>query len=198
MFDIIKLALTLFIVAAIAAGGLAAYNSVTKPEIEKLNKAKEDEAKKYVLVGNEAKKLSFTEFKLNDKDEKYFEAKDDKGNLLGYVFKAKKQGFSGIVETMVGVGKDFKIKGLRVLKHTETPGLGAETTVIKFGDTRPYFESWFDGKDAIKVVVEKDDANSSDKVQSLTGATITTRAVCNSINEYAKQVKTKLAKGGNQ
>lgn len=191
MVNIIKLALTLFIVSAVAAGGLAAYNSVTKPVIKKISQKKEDEAKMYVLKGSS----NFETVKLNSKGENYFIAKDKDSNILGYIFKAKGQGFSSVVETMVGVDKNFTIKGLKVLKHAETPGLGAETKVVKYGDTRPFFEGWFDNKNAIKVVVEKDDKNSEDRVQSITGATITTRAVCKSINKYAKDVKNSLNKG---
>ncbi|PID27060.1 MAG: electron transporter RnfG [Candidatus Cloacimonadota bacterium] len=191
MGNIFKMSATLFLVAGLASGLLAFYSSMTSPVIKELSLKKETEARTYVVP------KSVKEFEEIKKDNiTYYKAKDDKGSLIGYVFLAKGPGFSGDVETMVGVDPNFKIFGVKVIKQTETPGLGAETQVVKYGDTKPFFESWFEGVNSINVVVEKDNANSKDKVQSITGATITTRAVCNAINKYSKLVKEDLQEGG--
>jgi len=190
MGNIFKLSATLFLFTAIAAGLLSYYNGLTKPQIEELGKKNAKIARKYVLRPDTAG-ISFTSAKL-DKEE-YFVVTDENGQQLGYVFTAKGNGFSGVVETMVGTDNNFNIKGIKVLKHTETPGLGAEVKTIRYGETEPFFETWFKGRNAEKVVVYKDDANSPDKVDAITGATITTRAVCKSINKYAAKVKQSVA-----
>jgi electron transport complex protein RnfG len=94
---------------------------------------------------------------------------------------------------MVGTDANFRINTVKVLKHTETPGLGAESQTVRYGEEEPYFETRFKGDDPLIVIVEKDDNDEFDNVESLTGATITTRAVCSSINKYAAAVKEKLA-----
>lgn len=191
MGNIIKMSAILFLVAGLASGILAFYNSTTSPIIKKLAMEKETAARSYVMPE------SVKEFEEIKSDKvKYFKAKDGDGSIVGYVFLAKGPGFSGDVETMVGVDPKFKIFTIKVVKQTETPGLGAETQVIKYGDDKPFFEGWLEGKSALGVVVDKDDANSKDKVQSITGSTITTRTVCNSITKYASLVKEDVDKGG--
>ncbi len=195
MGNILKLSAILFFVAALAAGLLGYYNSLTSPVIAKMNLAKEEEARKYVMP-------DATEFigkkYLSNKNDEFFEAYDADKKLIGYVYLSKKNGFSGMVETMVGTDKDFKIIDIKVVKHSETPGLGAESQKVKYGESKPFFEEWFIGKNALKVVVVNDDKNSADKVQSITGSTITTRAVCRGINIYSEMVKETLDnKGGN-
>ncbi|MCG2760310.1 MAG: RnfABCDGE type electron transport complex subunit G [Candidatus Delongbacteria bacterium] len=197
MGNIIKLSVILFLVGGIAAGTLAFYNSFTKPEIKKLKAQEEAEARQYVLKGlfNEdvLENLIYDEdeIEIGGQKEKFWKVKENKtdANYKAYVFLSKGSGFSGTVETMVGTDAELNINSIKVLKHTETPGLGAESQTIKYGETEPFFETWFKGKNSLKVVVEKDDSSSKDKVQSLTGATITTRAVCKSIKVYAEEIK---------
>ncbi|MBN2790227.1 MAG: FMN-binding protein [Candidatus Delongbacteria bacterium] len=199
MGNIIKLSSILFFVAGIAAGSLAFYNSFTKPEIAKLKAENETKARGYVLQGlipdDQIPGLIYEEgqIEINGMKEKFWKVKTPGSNQYkALVFLAKGQGFSGVVETMVATDMNFKINGIKVLKHTETPGLGAEAQTVKYGDTKPFFEGWFKEKNSLNVIVEKDDPNSADKVQSITGATITTRAVCNSINKYAELVKKQM------
>lgn len=199
MGNIFKLASILFIVAGIAAGSLAFYNSFTKPAIEKLKAENEAKARGYVLQGlfpdEMIKDLIYDEgeIEVNGIKEKFWKVKTPESNQYkALVFLSKGMGFSGVVETMVGTDMNFNINGIKVLKHTETPGLGAEAQTIKYGDEKPFFEDWFKDKNSLKVIVVNDDPNSADKVQSITGATITTRAVCNSINKYAELVKAQL------
>ncbi len=197
MGNILKLSAILFFVAGIAAGSLAFYNSITKPAIAKLKAENEGKARGYVLQGlfteEQIPNLVYEEgeIEINGMPEKFWKVKlsETDPQYKAIVFLAKGMGFSGVVETMVGTDMNFKINTIKVLKHTETPGLGAEAQVIKYGDDKPFFETWFAKKNSLKVVVVNDDLNSKDKVQSITGATITTRAICQSINKYAELVK---------
>jgi len=198
MGNILKLSIILFLVAGIAAGTLAFYNSFTKPAIEKLKAETETKAREYVLNGLVPEDKIGTVFYEKDSleiqkgsFEFFYKVKENESasNHIAYIFLAKGSGFSGVVETMVCTDSQFKINRIKVLKHTETPGLGAEAQTIKYGEDEPFFEAWFKGKNSLKVVVEKDDSASPDRVQSLTGATITTRAVCKSISAYTELVK---------
>lgn len=186
MGNILKMSFILFAVAAFAAGLLAYYNGFTTPHIEKLKAENEKQARLYVIP--DAKEFEEVAIK-GIAGENFYKALDANKSVIGYVFVAKGAGYSGSVETMVGMDTGFKIINIKVIKQTETPGLGAECQTIKFGSNHPYFEDWFKGKTAMNVVVVKDDQNSADKIQSLTGSTITTRAVCKSIAYYAKAVQ---------
>jgi len=198
MGNIFKLAAILFLVGGIAAGSLAFFNSFTKPAIEKLKLESETKAREYVLNGlvpeDKIKGVIYEKDSLEIQKGSYeffYKVKENESasNHIAYIFLAKGSGFSGVVETMVCTDAQFKINRIKVLKHTETPGLGAEAQTIKYGDKEPFFETWFKEKNSLKVVVEKDDSSSPDKVQSLTGATITTRAICKSISAYTELVK---------
>jgi len=201
MGNIFKLSAILFLVGGIAAGMLAFYNSFTKPEIEKLKAATEAEARQYVLKGlfpedkMDALIYDADSLEIGGKKEIFWKVRESEQdrNYKAFVFLSKGQGFSGVVETMVGTDANFRINTVKVLKHTETPGLGAESQTVRYGEEEPYFETRFKGDDPLIVIVEKDDNDDKDNVESLTGATITTRAVCSSINKYAAAVKEKLA-----
>jgi len=198
MGNILKLSVILFLVAGIAAGTLAFYNSFTKPAIEKLKAETETKAREYVLNGLVPEdKIGSVLYEKDSLEiqkgsfEFFYKVKENESspNHIAYIFLAKGSGFSGVVETMVCTDSQFRINRIKVLKHTETPGLGAEAQTVKYGEDDPFFEGWFKGKSSLKVVVEKDDSASPDRVQSLTGATITTRAVCKSIVSYSELLK---------
>ena len=64
--------------------------------------------------------------------------------------------------------KDFIVQKISILGHGETPGLGDEIE-------KDYFLNQFEGKSADNLVVIK--GETEDKIQAITGATISTRAV---------------------
>ena len=76
---------------------------------------------------------------------------------------------------MVGVGNDGKVLGISIISHTETAGLGAVAAAdTPAGQT---FRSYFEGASG-SVAVTKDGGT----VEAITGATITSRAVCDGVN----------------
>jgi electron transport complex protein RnfG len=58
----------------------------------------------------------------------YYEGyiRTDTTAFAGYVVKAAGRGYSSTVETMVGVGPDGRITGLKITHQQETPGLGTK------------------------------------------------------------------------
>jgi electron transport complex protein RnfG len=53
---------------------------------------------------------------------------DQNDNLLGYVFSALPAGYSGRIHMLVALNPQGVVQGVRILNHTETPGLGANVT----------------------------------------------------------------------
>lgn len=101
--------------------------------------------------------------------------------MVGYTFVAAKNGYSSNVKTMVGLKPDFSINKIKIIFQSETPGLGANSE-------KPEFQQQFSGKTLTDLKVDKDGGS----IKSLTGATITSRAVTNSINEGITILKQKL------
>ena len=97
-------------------------------------------------------------------------------NVVGYAVEtATRQGFSGEFRLMVGFTPDGKVRGVKVLQHAETPGLGD-----KMGkEGNPLFAS-FEGRNPgeMKLAVKKDGGD----VDALTAATITSRAYVDAVS----------------
>ena len=108
---------------------------------------------------------------------------------IGWVLPASGQGFADQIDLLVGLdGKAEKLTGLFVLNQKETPGLG---NFIK----EPYFRDQFNGTAADKplTVVKGQDGNPSDNtVKALTGATISSRSVCEIVNNSLSLWKSEL------
>jgi len=109
--------------------------------------------------------------------------KEDK--LVGFTFQTAGQGYSSStdVTTMVGINLNMKIEKIKIIKQQETPGLGANCA-------KPEFAQRYVSKDPSTMKVDKDGGD----IQSITGATITTRAVTNSIRDKFLTLKKNFTK----
>ncbi len=100
------------------------------------------------------------------------------GKVIGVILPTlASDGYTGDIRSIVGIDRDGRITGVRVLTHQETPGLGDKIELKK----SPWILQ-FDGKSlgepsATQWKVKKDDG----AFDQLTGATITPRAVVNSV-----------------
>jgi len=166
----IRLGLVLFVIAAFASGILAFVNGLTKPIIEENQRQLEIEARRVVLP-------QATMFEFIDGNFPYFRGLDDDGKLVGYTFMSTGVGYSGDIQTMVGVTSDFLVSNIAVISQTETPGLGANCV-------RQDFTSQFQGKSKDELMLDKDGGS----IVSITGATISSRALCNSVYDVLKQL----------
>ena len=84
-------------------------------------------------------------------------------------------GFDNTITMMVGVDNEGKVLGISVVSHTETAGLGAVAAAkTSAGEA---FRSQFVGKSGA-VAVSKDGGD----LDAITGATITSRAICVGVN----------------
>ena len=163
---IARLAITLLLITAVVAAGLACVNAVTAPEIEALNAQKTQTAIEAVLPGG-GEEIDFT-------DDSGIVSTIYKGQS-GYAVEVTPAGFNGTVTMMVGVDNSGKVLGISIVNHTETAGLGAEAASQSAAGTA--FRSQFAGMSG-SVSVSKDGG----QVDALTGATITSRAVCTGVN----------------
>ena len=165
---VLRLALTLFAIAAVVALALAAVNMVTAPAIEKLNAEKTQEAIEAVLPGGFDTEI--TEYA----DATGLVSKVYKGES-GYALEVKPSGFDNVITMMVGVDLEGNVLGISVVSHTETAGLGAVAAAkTSAGEA---FRGQFVGQSG-SVSVSKDGG----QIEAITGATITSRAICAGVN----------------
>lgn len=105
------------------------------------------------------------------------------GNPVGYAVKYTVQGYAGPIEVIVGVNADQGVRGVSVggPDFKETEGLGAKAK-------EPAFTDQFAGKKAPVALGEDIDA--------ISGATITSRAVVDGVNEAVSKLNALLGEGG--
>ena len=165
---ILRLALTLLLITGVVAAALAGVNSITASKILENQQVKTQEAIQAVLPGATISgEVAFT----------------DTSGLVKTVYRADKAyavevapvGFGGAITMMVGVSYEGAVLGVAVISQTETAGLGA--IVAADSQAGQSFRDQFIGLSG-QLAVEKDGG----EIDSVTGATITSRAVTEGIN----------------
>ena len=165
---VLRLAGTLLLICAVTAGLLAGVNSITAPIIDELNAIATQEAISAVLPGGFDTELSeFT-------DATGLVSKVYQGES-GYAVEVGPSGFDNTITMMVGVDNEGKVLGISIVSHTETAGLGA----VADAETPKgiAFRDQFVGTSG-SVSVAKDGGD----IAAITGATITSRAICVGVN----------------
>ena len=165
---VLRLAGTLLAICLVVAVALAAVNGVTAPVIEELNAAKTQEAISAVLPGGfDTEITDYT-------DATGIVSKIYQGEG-GYAVEVGPGGFDNTITMMVGIDNEGKVLGISVVSHTETAGLGA---VAADGTPKGIaFREQFVGASSA-VTVTKDGGT----MDAITGATITSRAICVGVN----------------
>ena len=163
---VLRLALTLLAITAVVAAALAGVNSITAPAIAELNAQKTQEAIELVLPGGGEEKADFPATALVSKVY---------AGEAGYAVEVTPGGFDNTITMMVGVDTEGKVLGISIIKHTETAGLGAVAAAgTPAGES---FRGQFVGASG-SVSVTKDGGT----MDAITGATITSRAICVGVN----------------
>ena len=163
---VLRLAVTLLLITACVAAALAGVNSITAPAIAELKAQKTQEAIELVLPGGGEEMSDFPTVALVSK----VYASD-----TGYAVEVTPGGFDNTITMMVGVDTEGKVLGISIISHTETAGLGAVAAAgTPAGES---FRGQFVGQSG-SVSVTKDGG----AMDAITGATITSRAICVGVN----------------
>ena len=103
-----------------------------------------------------------------------------KTSIGGYAFIAKEEGFSSVIETLVGVDPDGTIIGIKTLFQNETPGWGDKILEVREGEDVPWFTRQFIGRSLQDNLTLNRDGGSID---AITGATYSSIAVTSSVSD---------------
>lgn len=190
MKEIVKLGLSLLLFCAVAALSLAFTNEMTKDTIQNQRNAKELQAKQAVLPDAD-EFLPVDEDVLSKIKEQFSlvqEVSEGKksGELIGYVIKTNPNGYGGPVTVISGLDLNGVIMGVRVSKHSESPGLGSKST-------EESFYSQYNSKLASGITVSKD-SESDTEIKAISAATITSVAVTKGVNQSGDAVAALVAK----
>lgn len=171
--DILKPALILFVICLVVTALLAGTNLLTKDKIAEQSALEAEQSRKVVLSDAD----SFEEA------DGYYIGKAN-NETVGYVFQTEAKGYGGAVKVMTGISADGQITGIVILEHSETPGLGANAEKASFTDQ---FKQTAPEKG---ITLVKNKAPSDGEIEAMTGASITSRAVTNAVNEAITKYNT--------
>lgn len=166
-------------VTAVSAASLSAVYRATEEPRRRIKAQEEEKSRREVLP-------SATKFKRVAKGEReFFKGYDEKGALVGFVAKGSARGYGGEMVVLVGLDRNLRVVGVRVLEQKETPGLGTKAT-------EPQFLRQLRGKRPRDLKLRR----YGGKIDAITGATITSRAVTEAAKEAAEAVLEGLMRGG--
>ena len=167
-FYTLRLSGILLAICACVAAALAGVNALTKDRIAAAQLEKTQAAIAQVLEGEATKMDLPTDMDLGIVRGAY-------QSEYGYAVEVAPNGFDGEILMMVGVDLEGKVTGISVISQTETAGLGAESASDSAKGNA--FREQFVGLSSGEILVDKDGG----KLDSLTGATITSRAVASGV-----------------
>jgi electron transport complex protein RnfG len=176
---ILHMLFTLTIIGIVSGGLLSEVSEWAEPQIEAHRKAETERA--IFLVQPHAK----SQKKIETVDFEIYQVFDENDKPIGYALPYEGNGFQGKIRLMVGVKNDLKeLVGMQVLEQTETPGLGTKVTEDPF--TNQF----------VKLIAAPDvdwvkgtPPTNSNEIQTITGATISSKAIVNIVNGGLKRIR---------
>lgn len=187
MNKIVKNTVILTVITLVAGALLGLVYEITKEPIAVAKENAKQEAYKAVLSdaaafhtyedfdAEEAKSV-VSEAGYTDDITEVAVAEDASGEAIGYVVSATSHdGYGGDISVSVGILSDGTVKGIEMLSISETAGLGMKAD-------EPAFKEQFKDKQVEKFTYTKSGEEGDDKIDALSGATITTNAVTNAVD----------------
>ena len=156
-------ALILTIIVLVSAASLTATNSVTK---DKILEIREENIRN--MIRNHFSDIDDYEYK--DDLNTYYVYRQN--SVIGYAFESSVDGYGGPIEMLIAIDSssisenDVTIKGISIINHGETPGLGAKITTSSF-------KSQFDEIGLDQMYLREDGG----KIDAISGATISSTSV---------------------
>lgn len=188
MNKIVKNTLILSAITIVAGCLLGLVYEITKAPIEQAQENAKQEAYKTVLAdaaeftvdntldaaaaANVLQEAGYT----GDDIAEVAKALDASGTVMGYVITVTShEGYGGDIKISVGILSDGTVKGIEMLEINETAGLGMKAS-------EDDFKNQFKDKQVEKFSYTKSGEDGDDKIDALSGATITTNAVTNAVD----------------
>ena len=203
MKNIIRDAVILFLITAIAGVLLAVVNEVTKEPIAAQQAAAKEEACRSVFPGEgytfslidnlaeDAKGIADWQetYGNNNSVKAVHTVQDAAGTLMGYVITvSNNEGYGGNVVFSMGITLDKVLNGISILETSETVGLGLEAEKV--------LAPQFAGKQVDAFSYTKTGSLNDSEVDAISSATISTNAYVNGVNAGLAYFDLLLENGG--
>ncbi|TGC09662.1 Rnf electron transport complex subunit RnfG [Methanolobus halotolerans] len=172
----------LVIISVIAALLLGITYIPTQEQLEKnIQAAQEEILQELIPDAQEFEPVEGTQAVGEDgqRDILYYRALDESGNVVAYAFFHEQTGYGGPIMVAGAVDSSFSnVLGMDIIRHEETPGLGAKITTNDF-------RSQFQGVPVSELDLSRDGGS----IDAITGATVSSRAVVNAMDSKIEEIE---------
>lgn len=203
MNNIVKNTLILTAITVVSGLLLGVVYGITKEPIAQAQENTKQEAYRTVL--SDASEFETVEFDADtaasllsengytsDVITEIAEGTDAGGETVGYVISVQSsEAYDGSLSLSVGIASDGTVKGIEMLEISETAGLGMKADEAEFKDQ-------FKDKNVQKFTYTKTGEDGDDKIDAISGATITTNAVTNAVDSALVYFQNELGGGVNE
>ena len=204
MNNIVKNTLILTSITVISGLLLGIVYDITKEPIAEAQENTKQEAFRSVLAdassfetvedfdASEALSLLKENGYTSDEITEIAEGIDGSGETIGYVINVMShEAYDGDLEVSVGIAADGTVTSIEMLSISETAGLGMKADEADFKDQ-------FKDKKVEKFSYTKSGESGDDKIDAISGATITTNAVTNAVDSALIYFQNELGGGVNE
>lgn len=168
--DALRIVGVLVVVGIVSGLILAGIYKYAQPKIEVHREKNKQRAIHHVLGEVSSIKI------IKSEEGEIYQGLSAEGKVIGYAFEAVGAGYQGKITLMVGLSANLnKILAIEVVENMETPGLGAKIT----GED---FKGQFKGLRTSRL----------NKVETITGATISSESVLKIVKKRIAAVKERL------
>ena len=95
---------------------------------------------------------------------------------VGYAYMTVGRGYGGYIDILVGLENETTLRGISIIRHLESPGLGAKITENEYRDQ-------YVGLNINDAMLKYDGG----QIDAITGASISSRAVANTVKTTAME-----------
>lgn len=175
---VVKISIVLFIISIATSLLLSLTNDLTKDIIASGQLEKKNESMSKVIPAAEYRLLS------NEPGVYELYAANIKDKTVGYAVSLSEKGYGGDIHMMIGILPDGTVNGVNIIDMSETPGLGDNAK-------KPEFTDMFYGIKDDEIALSKDGG----KIEALSGATVTSRAVTKGVKRAVEIVNSEFSGG---
>ena len=178
--DIFKPVIVLFSICIIIPLALALTNSVTSERISELQKKTQTQTMQKLVKADSYELNNYSD---GETEFAYNIAKNGE-TAEGFIFTTSAKGYGGDVSVMTAVSSEGKIIEVAILDvSNETPGLGQNAT------KKSFYSQYEDKTRDVELIVKATPEEGKNQIMAISGATITSTAVNNAVNEALDNFK---------
>ena len=176
--SILNITLRLFVVCTLIAAVVAGVNALTFKKIAENEQKVTDDTIRSVFSEGKIENLHFTNDSTSDSavNDIYRIINEQDDSVLGYSVICSPNGFGGEVKIMVAFDAEKTISSVRVMSHSETPGIGDKITSADYSG----FTEQFIGKNS--------ELSFGSGVDKISGSTKSSNAVLHGVNDAVKAI----------